>query len=58
MEQTKPTQGVPNHGEPTPPSKSPWENPKLAFVEPEISKQGGLTEITGQFLGGFSPDGN
>jgi hypothetical protein len=38
------------------PDKKPWQEPKLAYVEPKLTKQGKLEEVTGQgFFGGFSP---
>jgi hypothetical protein len=37
--------------------KKPWQEPKLAFVEPKLTKHGKLEEVTGQtFFRGFSPD--
>jgi hypothetical protein len=37
--------------------KKQWETPKLAFVEPALTKHGELTEVTGQdpFFGAFTP---
>ena len=36
--------------------KEPWQEPKLAFVKPKLTKHGSLEEVTGDgFLGGFSP---
>ena len=39
--------------------KKPWEEPKLAFVEPRLTKHGKLEKITGHpndgFFGPFSP---
>ena len=35
-------------------SKKPWEEPKLAFVEPKLTKHGDVKNITG-FFGPFSP---
>ena len=36
--------------------KTPWQQPKLTFVEPKLTKQGSLEEVTGQgFFGAFSP---
>ena len=36
--------------------KKPWQEPKLAFVEPKLTKHGTLEEVTGQgFFGGFTP---
>lgn len=34
--------------------KSPFEEPKLAFIEPKLTPRGDLREVTG-FFGGFSP---
>jgi hypothetical protein len=37
-------------------NKRPWQEPKLTFVEPTLTKHGTLQELTGQgFFGGFSP---
>ena len=37
-------------------SKQPWQEPKLTFIEPTLTKHGTLQELTGQgFFGGFSP---
>jgi len=37
--------------------KKPWQEPKLAFVEPKLTKHGTLEEVTGQgFFGGFTPE--
>jgi hypothetical protein len=49
----------PDHGEPEPqpepqPVKKRWEEPKLTFLEPKLTKQGELKDVTG-FLGTFSP---
>jgi len=35
-------------------SKKPWEEPKLDFVEPKLTKHGDLKNLTG-FFGTFSP---
>jgi len=35
-------------------SKKPWEEPKLDFVEPKLTKHGELKNLTG-FFGAFSP---
>lgn len=32
-----------------------WEEPKLAFVEPKLTKEGGLKDITAGFFGTFTP---
>jgi hypothetical protein len=38
------------------PYKQPWQEPKLTFVEPTLTKHGSLQEVTGQgFFGGFTP---
>jgi len=38
------------------PGKQPWQEPKLTFIEPTLTKHGTLEELTGQsFFGGFSP---
>jgi hypothetical protein len=41
-----------------PPDKKPWEEPKLAFVEPKLTKHGALEKVTHGphgFFGQFSP---
>jgi len=38
-----------------PSEKKQWDEPKLEFVEPKLENRGDLTEVTGQFFGGFSP---
>ena len=36
--------------------KESWQEPKLAFVEPKLTKHGSLEEVTGGgFFGGFTP---
>ena len=38
--------------------KKPWEEPKLAFIEPKLTKHGNLEKVTGMpngFFGDFSP---
>jgi hypothetical protein len=40
------------------PDKQPWQEPKLAFVEPKVTKHGALQRVTGSerpFFGGFTP---
>ena len=37
-------------------NKKPWEEPKLDFVEPKLTKHGDLKSLTG-FFGPFSPNG-
>ena len=34
--------------------KKRWQEPKVLFVEPKLTKHGELKELTG-FFGGFSP---
>ena len=36
--------------------KKPFEEPKLTFVEPKLTKQGDATKITCGFFGSFSPN--
>ncbi len=35
--------------------KKAWKEPKLAFVEPKLTKAGDLKSLTGGFFGTFSP---
>ena len=35
--------------------KKEWQEPKLAFVKPKLTKHGKLEEVTGQFFGAFTP---
>ena len=35
--------------------KKKWQEPKLGFVKPKLTKHGKLEEVTGQFFGGFTP---
>jgi hypothetical protein len=35
--------------------KEPWQEPKLAFIEPKPTKHGQLEEVTAGFFGGFTP---
>lgn len=35
--------------------KEPWQEPKLAFIEPKLIKHGQLEEVTAGFFGGFTP---
>ena len=39
----------------SPEAKKRWQEPKLTFVEPKLTKHGKLEEVTGQFFGAFSP---
>jgi len=43
----------------SPPEKKEWEEPKLEFVEPKLTKHGDLEKVTGRpkdgFFGPFSP---
>jgi hypothetical protein len=35
--------------------KKKWQEPKLSFVKPRLTKHGKLEEVTGQFFGAFTP---
>jgi hypothetical protein len=35
--------------------QQPWEEPKLTFLEPKLTKHGPLEEVTAAFFGGFTP---
>ena len=35
--------------------KKPWQEPKLAFIEPKLTTHGKLEEVTAGFFGGFTP---
>jgi len=35
--------------------KAPWQEPKLTFIEPKLTKHGKLEEVTAGFFGGFTP---
>jgi hypothetical protein len=35
--------------------KQPWQEPKLAFVEPKLTPHGALQKVTGAFFGPFTP---
>jgi hypothetical protein len=37
------------------PEKQPWQEPKLAFVEPKLTPHGKLEHMTGGFFGTFTP---
>ena len=55
-ERSKQETGAPSE----PADRKPWEEPKLAFVEPKLTKHGDLEEVTGKrkrngFFGEFSP---
>ncbi len=39
----------------SPTNKRVWQQPKLTFVKPKLTKHGKLAEVTGQFFGGFTP---
>jgi hypothetical protein len=38
-----------------PEGKKKWQEPKLTFIKPKLTKHGKLEEVTGQFFGAFSP---
>ena len=44
---------------PLPGGKKKWQEPRLGFVKPKLTKHGKLEEVTGQeqppFFGAFSP---
>jgi hypothetical protein len=41
---------------PSAPGKTPWQEPKLTFIEPKLTAHGTLQEVTGQsFFRQFSP---
>jgi hypothetical protein len=42
-------------GQPSAGGKKKWQEPKLGFVKPKLTKHGKLEEVTGQFFGAFSP---
>ena len=35
--------------------KDEWQEPKLRFVEPKLVERGPVKDLTGGFLGSFSP---
>ena len=35
--------------------KRKWQEPKLTFIKPKLTRHGKLEEVTGQFFGAFSP---
>jgi hypothetical protein len=41
-----------------PGGKKKWQEPKLVFVKPKLTKHGKLEEVTGQFFGAFTPPTN
>jgi hypothetical protein len=53
---SQPEQDRPGAGPSPSPDKQPWQEPKLAFVEPKLTKHGKLEEVTGEdgFFGGFT----
>ena len=53
--QAEPNKSVENDQTESAVTKKPWDQPKLTFVEPRLSKHGELERVTGQFLGAFSP---
>lgn len=36
-------------------NKKTWQDPKLAFVQPKLTKHGSVKELTGGFFGTFNP---
>ena len=55
MEHKLPPTPEPERASHTPAPKQPWVTPRLAFVEPRLTKHGELTQVTGAFFGAFSP---
>jgi hypothetical protein len=51
QQQRKGQGSVPSSSE----GKKKWQEPKLKFVEPKLTKHGKLEEVTGQFFGSFTP---
>lgn len=39
----------------SPEGKRKWQEPKLTFIKPKLTKHGKLEEVSGQFFGAFSP---
>ena len=39
----------------SPEGKRKWQEPKLTFIKPKLTKHGKLEEVTGQFFGAFGP---
>lgn len=37
--------------------KQSWQEPKLTFVQPKLTKHGGLSDLTGGNFGSFFPPG-
>jgi len=35
--------------------KEPWQEPKLAYIEPKLTEHGELGAVTAGFFGGFTP---
>jgi hypothetical protein len=52
---TEPAQGAHDASADHAPGQQPWEEPKLAFIEPKLMKHGALEEVTAGFFGGFTP---
>lgn len=50
-EQREPQGSLPSFPE----GKKKWQEPKLVFVKPKLTKHGRLDEVTGQFFGAFTP---
>ena len=53
--QTKRQQSEPKESVSSPEGKKKWQEPKLTFIKPKLTKHGKLEEVTGQFFGAFSP---
>lgn len=55
-----PNQQQPEENRPAvaaPPTKAPWHEPKLVFVEPKLTPHGALQQVTaaGPFFSTFTP---
>jgi hypothetical protein len=57
VQRTQPQQEDPRSAGVSSPEKQPWQEPKVAFVEPKLTPHGTLTEVTAQggFFGTFTP---
>jgi hypothetical protein len=57
-QQHLPNQQQPEEDRPvvaTPPTKAPWHEPKLVFVEPKLTPHGELKYVTGSNFGTVIP---
>jgi hypothetical protein len=56
QQHSQPTPEEPSQDMSVSAAKHPWQEPKLAFVEPKLTLHGDLKQVTGFFAGGFSPN--